>query len=113
MPEGKIVLRATEDLKKVILKVAEKYGVKVDRIILFGSRARGDFREDSDWDILIVTEKKLNKKTEEDFWLETKRELVFSGIIPEIIIASRDEVERYRNLRGFVYYHALTEGVIL
>ena len=102
-----------EKIKRTILKVAGKYGVKVEKIILFGSRARGDYREDSDWDVLIVTERKLDKKTEDDFWLETKSELVFSGIIPEIIIASRDEVERYRNLWGFVYHHALTEGVTL
>ena len=102
-----------EEIKRTILKVAGKYGIKVEKIILFGSRARGDYREDSDWDVLIVTERKLDKKTEENFWLETKRELVFRGIIPEIIIASRDEVEKYRNLRGFVYHHALTEGVTL
>jgi len=29
-----------------------------ERLILFGSQARGDAREDSDWDLLIV----LNKK---------------------------------------------------
>ena len=28
-------------------------------LILFGSRARGDFREDSDWDLLILTSKDL------------------------------------------------------
>ncbi len=30
-----------EKIREIILEVAEKYGVKVDRIILFGSRARG------------------------------------------------------------------------
>lgn len=27
-------------------------------VILFGSRARGDNREDSDWDVLVLTSKK-------------------------------------------------------
>ncbi len=31
-------------------------GVIVKDIFLFGSRARGDNKNDSDWDILIVTE---------------------------------------------------------
>ena len=44
-----------EEIKRTILKVAGKYGVKVEKIILFGSRARGDYRENSDWDVLIVT----------------------------------------------------------
>ncbi len=26
----------------------------LENIILFGSRARGDFDEDSDWDVLII-----------------------------------------------------------
>src|SRR5438093_9760158 len=34
-------------------------------VILFGSRARGDFRPDSDWDVLIVTEKEINNDYEE------------------------------------------------
>ena len=34
------------------------------RILLFGSRARGDARPDSDWDILIILNKK--KRTVQD-----------------------------------------------
>ena len=30
---------------------------KDSRLVLFGSRARGDFRADSDWDLLIVLDK--------------------------------------------------------
>ncbi len=93
------------------MEVAEKYGVRVDRIILFGSRARGDYREDSDWDILIVTEEKLDKKTEEEFWLEVGRGLVKIGLIPEVIVSSKEELERYGKYYGFVHYHALREGV--
>ena len=32
-----------------------KYGDRIERIILFGSVARGDYREDSDVDLLVVT----------------------------------------------------------
>ncbi|RDD52236.1 nucleotidyltransferase domain-containing protein, partial [Nanoarchaeota archaeon NZ13-N] len=37
-------------IKETILNVAKEYNVEIDKIILFGSRARGDFRENSDWD---------------------------------------------------------------
>lgn len=83
-----------EKIKEIILKVAEKHGIEVDRIILFGSRARGDFRKDSDWDILIVTKDKLDKKVEEEFWLEVGRALVKQGTVPEIIISNRDELRK-------------------
>jgi len=35
-----------------------------ERVILFGSRARGDARKDSDWDLLVLIDKE--KKTQED-----------------------------------------------
>ena len=46
------------DLKKsieIIREEIEERGMIVLKIILFGSRAKGTFREDSDWDILIGT----------------------------------------------------------
>jgi uncharacterized protein len=30
-------------------------------VILFGSRARGDYKKDSDWDFLILTDKNVNE----------------------------------------------------
>ncbi len=47
-------------IKETILNIAKKYNIEIDKIILFGSRARGDFKEDSDWDILIVIKNKVN-----------------------------------------------------
>ena len=38
-----------EELRKI-------YGEHLQKIILYGSRARGDFREDSDYDIMILTD---------------------------------------------------------
>jgi len=39
-----------EKINKIINQVFEEKGIKVEKIILFGSRARGDFKENSDWD---------------------------------------------------------------
>ncbi|MCL2028528.1 MAG: nucleotidyltransferase domain-containing protein [Bacteroidales bacterium] len=36
-----------------------------ERLILFGSQARGDARRDSDWDLLILLNK--DKRTQEDY----------------------------------------------
>lgn len=33
--------------------VEEAFGDKVERVVLFGSRARGDARPDSDWDVAV------------------------------------------------------------
>ena len=36
-----------------------------ERLILFGSQARGDARPDSDWDLLLLTGKKNEKDLED------------------------------------------------
>jgi predicted nucleotidyltransferase len=33
--------------------LSEMYGPALDRVVLFGSRARGDAREDSDYDVAV------------------------------------------------------------
>jgi len=51
-----------ERRRQIILEIAEKEGVKVSQIILFGSRTRGQARSDSDWDVLVTTEEELSFK---------------------------------------------------
>ena len=59
------------DLKKVLedvkIKMSEIYGENLDKIILYGSYARGDYRDESDIDIMVLVKcgedeiKKLRK----------------------------------------------------
>lgn len=46
-----MVVMNTSDVKNIILPIILKYGV--DRVILFGSKARGDATKESDYDFLI------------------------------------------------------------
>jgi len=62
------IMEEKKAIRETVIRIAEKYGIEVDRIILFGSRARGDFKENSDWDILIVVKDKHDKKTLSSFW---------------------------------------------
>ena len=41
-----------DDLRDIVTPIASKYNVK--RVYLFGSRARGDYTEDSDYDFFLV-----------------------------------------------------------
>lgn len=36
-------------------------------VILFGSRARGDFRQDSDWDLLILSSNVVDSLAQDNF----------------------------------------------
>jgi len=37
------------------IRLKAKYGERIQNVILFGSVARGDYREESDIDVLVVT----------------------------------------------------------
>ncbi|MCD8077155.1 MAG: nucleotidyltransferase domain-containing protein, partial [Lachnospiraceae bacterium] len=41
-------------MERYILEVRQIYGNHLRKIILYGSYARGDFREDSDVDVMIL-----------------------------------------------------------
>ena len=49
-------------VKKEVGKIALE-----NEVILFGSRARGEHHQDSDWDILILTTYKSNLKDEQQY----------------------------------------------
>lgn len=44
-----------ERVRGLIRLVAEKEGMEIERLVVFGSRSREDYREESDVDILIVS----------------------------------------------------------
>jgi predicted nucleotidyltransferase len=70
--------------KQQVLQLVKKAVHEVDdkaEIILFGSRARGDFHKESDWDFLILIE-----KTEEwEIWQSIRRRLFYTELETEEI----------------------------
>lgn len=56
------------ELKDLCIEIAEKYNI--DSIGVFGSRARGDFDEQSDYDIFIIGNIDLNTELHLEYDLE-------------------------------------------
>lgn len=54
-----------EKLRKVLQSIGSRYE-KIVAFILFSSRARGDYVEDSDWDIAILASQSLKEEELED-----------------------------------------------
>ena len=46
--------RAHPFLRRLRAELEQRYGQKLERLILFGSRARGDAGPESDWDMAVV-----------------------------------------------------------
>ncbi|HJH28030.1 MAG TPA: nucleotidyltransferase domain-containing protein [Methanophagales archaeon] len=84
-----------------------------EKLILFGSRARGDFSEGSDYDILIIVQKRLGIKEKMRLSARLRRELAKKGIDADIILKSNDEIDYYKDKIGSVVRNALKEGVAL
>jgi uncharacterized protein len=80
------------------------------KIILFGSRARGDAREDSDLDLLVI-EREVTDRVAEMVLLNR----VLKGLIlpVELVVIGERMFEEWSNTPGTVYYEAKREGEVL
>ncbi len=106
--------KVLEVIRRVILEEAEKLGVSVERIVLFGSRARGDYREDSDYDILVVVRNKLSRKVKIDLSVNISSRLIDEIHAPvDVIVVSETSWRKYRSAPGTVLYSAGKEGVLV
>lgn len=80
------------------------------RVILFGSHARGDARDRSDLDILVIKPDVENAGLEA---VRLMRELRDLRLPLEVIVVSGDDVEDWGDVRGSLVHAAITEGRIL
>ncbi|MEM5820943.1 MAG: nucleotidyltransferase domain-containing protein, partial [Candidatus Aenigmatarchaeota archaeon] len=79
----------------------------------FGSRARGDYREDSDYDLLIVTKEKLDRKIYKSFYSKIVKELAKHKIFGDFIIVSKKYFEERKDKVEDISYYALREGILI
>jgi predicted nucleotidyltransferase len=74
---------------------------------LFGSYARGDADAGSDLDLMVI-EDHVSDKTAE--YLKIHRAVGSMGVGVDIVVISRDDFERRRQVPGTVAYRAAREG---
>lgn len=77
------------------------------RIILFGSAARGDMREGSDIDVMVVMPEGTNRReTEGQLYIK----MLGMMVAIEIVVATPGDLERYGDTKGFIYRTVVREG---
>lgn len=100
-----------EEIKAEILKSLKNMDVEIKKIILFGSRARGNYSKQSDYDFLIITEKTFPIKEKMKIKKKINQTLANLLIPCDIIVKSEEEVEYLKHQIGMVVREAIKEGV--
>jgi predicted nucleotidyltransferase len=68
------------DLLGVLRAEIARQGLTLRQVILFDSRARGTYRPDSDWDLLIILRETLDPSAKRRFLTRLKEALRANGI---------------------------------
>ncbi len=97
-----------EVINEVKERLVEKF--KPQRIILFGSQARGTADEKSDEDILVVCSFRGNRR---QLMVAMDRALKGLPIARDIMVLTPEEFERDRQIPGTVARPAWKEGKVL
>ena len=80
-------------------------------IVLFGSRARLDNTEDSDYDLMIITENAYENKELRLLKALIRRKLARNRIPADIFIQSKAELEINKKITGHIVRQVLKEGI--
>ncbi len=92
----------------MIRRIAE--GFQPDKIIVFGSRARGTAGSDSDVDFLVVMPVKGSRRQQA---IEIEMKLGGLGLPKDVIVVTPEEFTAYRDVVGSTAYPAAHEGHVV
>ena len=103
--EKEIVESFVEDLRNTL-------GNEIIKIVLFGSRTRGDFREESDIDIFILVREKTSDII--DKVGDLTADYIFNGDIPlSPVLYDLFEYQKNKELGSFFFENVEKEGISL
>ena len=106
------MVQTSAEYESALQQAAERIAKRFDpdKIILFGSAARGQEGPDSDADLLVVMPVNGSKRQQ-----AVQIDLALEGIpIPiDLIVVTPEEVEKYRETIGPIIHEAVREGKVL
>ena len=96
------------ELEPVLERILEV--VPAQQIILFGSRAKGQSRPDSDYDLLVVVPPELPKRRV----AQSLHQALLGLLIPvDLVVAHPADLERYHTAWMTIYPEVLQSGRVL
>jgi len=102
---GMSVEKAVEEF---VLRLNERFGERIESIVLFGSYARGEGRDESDVDVLIIGDLKLDEVIDVAYPIFLRY-----GVYISPIVMSRNYFEMLKAERSGFIENVLREGVVL
>ncbi len=100
------------DTLTIIREIAGRI-IPNSKILLFGSRARKNNSNDSDYDFLIITKKTIDVRRKRTLKSILRKELAKFKIPADILIQSEDEINTKKEITGHILRQVLKEGVVL
>lgn len=94
-------------LNSIVDKIVES--VSPDKVILFGSRGKGNEDLDSDYDFLVLKRGVNNRRALSQ---QLYRTLVGVPASVDILVETPETIEKNRNTRGYLYTEALQGRVV-
>jgi uncharacterized protein len=94
-------------LARIVQQVVE--AAKPEKIVLFGSAARGTMGPDSDIDLLVIKGGRFNH----DRVAKAIYQNLSGEAAVDVVVASPEEVERYRDAQCLVICPALRDGRVI
>lgn len=110
-PRANIGIYANEDeaLQGLVARLVS--ALDPEAIWLFGSRARGDHRPDSDFDLLVVASEGSDFGSED--YVKTLRPSFETGLDCEIVPCSKDDFDEAKELETTLVAQVIRNGRLL
>jgi uncharacterized protein len=95
----------SDSLREIVRRIVMV--ARPERIILFGSAARGDAGPNSDFDLLIIKGGPIHRR---GLAQRIRRHLSGVGHAVDLVVATPEDLARYGESRCLIYRSALREG---
>jgi uncharacterized protein len=106
------MINNNSDTLSIIREIVIRH-IPNSKILLFGSRARKDNCNDSDYDFLVITKDTIDIRKKRTLKSQLRKELARIKIPADILIQSEEEINSKKEITGHILKQVLREGVAL